>query len=94
MTLQMYSIYDRKSEIHQPPLFMHNTGHALRTFTDIFARVDTTLHMHPSDFQIFHIGEFNDLSAEVKPCTPHLICGGAELVQAPDTIPFGKESDD
>lgn len=86
MVLKMYSIYDRKQEIHHPPLLCHNTGHALRVFSDIFGTRGQVFNSHPDDFQIFEIGLFDDATAEVIKCNPHLIASGVDLMPkgAPD----------
>lgn len=80
MILKMYSVYDRKTEIHHPPAFCHNTGHALRFFTDVFTSPDNVFGKHAEDYQIFEIGTFNDEDAKLTACTPHLITSGAELM--------------
>lgn len=87
MVLKMYCIYDRKSAIHQPPQFCHNTGHALRMYRDIFSDPKSQLHRYPEDFQIFEIGGFDDATANVMQITPHLICSGTDLVDVQTPSP-------
>jgi len=79
MMLKMFCMYDRKSETYQPPLYCHNVGHALRVFGNLFAEPGQMMYRYPDDFQIFEIGRFDDLTAEVVATKPHLVCTGTEL---------------
>jgi len=81
MILKMYTIYDRKSELHHPPVYYHNTGHAMRGMMMIFADENMVFHKYPADFQVFEIGSFDDADASLKQIKPHLICSGTELVK-------------
>ncbi len=81
MVLKMFCLYDRKSEIHQPPMFCHNTGHALRVFASYCNRPDQMLSQYPEDFQLFEIGTFDDQTAVVEKLDkPHLVCTVTELI--------------
>ncbi len=83
MMLKMFCVFDKKTEIYHPPLFAHNTGHAMRIFGDIIANGGTQVGKFPGDFQLWEIGDFNDANACVIACTPHLICEATELVVDP-----------
>lgn len=96
MILKMYCIYDRKSQIHMPPNYCHNTGHALRVFTDIFRKSDTILNRYSEDFQVFEVGTFDDQTAEIKAVKPYLICTGSDLLTSQATgtrDPLGDQLD-
>lgn len=90
--LKMYSIYDRKSKIHHPPNYCHNTAHAMRVFTSIFSQVEQVFNAYPEDFQIFEIGEWNDETGMVTSLDKaHLICSGTDLMPLiPKTDPLQK----
>lgn len=87
MVLKMYSIFDKKSEIHHPPAFCHNTGHALRHFMTVFNDGNNMLNNFPEDFQIIEIGTFDDATAKVTACEPcHIIANGIELIQRHEIV--------
>lgn len=95
MILKMYCIYDRKTEIHHPPNMAHNTGHALRVFTEIFATPNQVFGKYPEDFQIFEVGSFDDQSGMLTALkTPHLICSGTELMTSKTSTPGDPNVDD
>ncbi len=87
MILKMFTIYDRKSCIHQPPAYCHNAGHAMRVFMGLFRKAGTVYNEFPEDFQVFEVGTFDDQSAElVKLERPHMICAGPELVEKKEIV--------
>lgn len=60
MEMQIFSIYDEKAKTFNTPFFQHQIGQALRAFSDAVSDVKTTLHNHPEDFRLYHIGVYND----------------------------------
>lgn len=80
MVTKLYTIYDRKGEMHYPPIHAHNTPDALRKLFEIFSRAETIFAKFPEDFQIFEVGEYDDSTANLNPCTPHMVCTGTDLL--------------
>lgn len=66
MILQIVSIIDRAAETFGRPFFVPSLGLAARSFSDEVNRVaeDNQLYNHPEDFDLYHLGSFNDSSAE------------------------------
>ncbi len=80
MILKMFSIYDRMSEIYQPPCYFHTVGHALRAFSSLFVNPESNYHIHAADFQVWEIGTFDDQTGiVVRNQKLHLICSGTEI---------------
>lgn len=79
--LKMFCIYDRKSKIHHPPNYCHNTPHAMRVFKSIFAQKDSVFHTYPEDFQIFEIGQWDDATGLVTSLEKaNFVCAGSDFV--------------
>ncbi len=88
MVLKMFTIYDRKSAIHQPPAYCHSVGHAMRVFMTVFRDPKSVFFQFPEDFQIFEVGSFDDRCAKLTPIgAPRLVCAGTELLEKKE-IPF------
>lgn len=67
-TLKIFSIYDSKAESYDKPYFALTTGLAIRAITDAINHPEpNNLNIHPADFTIFEIGEFDSASGVVKP---------------------------
>ena len=62
MKMQMFSVYDTASGLFARPIFAQSRGIAIRSFSDEVNRqaADNTLYQHPEDFQLFHLGVYDD----------------------------------
>lgn len=63
---KMYSVYDIKVAFFHDPMFMRNAGEALRSWEDQANNEKSMVCAHPSDFDLFEIGEFDDQTAKVS----------------------------
>lgn len=53
------SVYDSKAEMFNQPMFFKAKGEAIRAFIDEVNREGSALKMHPEDYTLFNIGEFD-----------------------------------
>lgn len=83
--MKVFSIYDGKACAFASPFFMPTIGLALRAFTDLVNDVGSTVKRHPSDYTLFHIGEFDEQKGTFSPVVPHVNLGLAStfLIQNP-----------
>lgn len=67
MIKQLLTVYDQKAGVYMQPAAWNTVPQGVRELCDI-AKQEEKSHLakHPEDFQVFHIGEFNDGTAEVK----------------------------
>lgn len=78
------SVRDRKVEVYMPPAFVAHIGQAQRGFADaVNGTKETDLAKHPEDFDLYHIGQYNDFTAEFEPVAggPRLVCTGLDCVK-------------
>jgi len=86
MELRMYSIYDVKAKIWEPPCFCHNNNDAMRLFTKYLQQADgdsgfSMYACFPEDYQVFYIGTYNDENARIKrEQNPEIVCTFADLL--------------
>ncbi len=78
----IFTIYDSKAEAFLPPFFMHQKGMAIRAFTDSVNNEQSQISLHPADYNLFHIGEFDDNSAEITITTKTPMGNGIEFVKS------------
>lgn len=64
MIYQSFSIFDQAAETYSPPFFMPTKGLAIRRFSETAVDKTTQIGMHPMDFTLFIIGEYNDQNGE------------------------------
>lgn len=62
MKLQVISVLDRAVNVYSRPVFVQAIGQAMRSFMDEANRdaAENTMHAHPKDFALFHLGEFDE----------------------------------
>lgn len=66
MIYQVVSVYDRAADAFGRPVFALALGQAIRSFQDEINRNerDNTMHAHPEDYDLFHLGEFDDATGK------------------------------
>lgn len=67
MIYEIYTVYDSAAEAYLPPHFMRSHGEALRAFESAVSDSSHQFHKHAADYTFFHIGSYNDLTAEIIP---------------------------
>lgn len=75
--MYVYSIYDEKALCYGLPFFQKTDGIALRLFNDLVNDPDSSLYKHPSDYKLYRIGEYDEVSALLEPITPLFLAHGA-----------------
>lgn len=78
MKLLVYSVYDTKGEAFGAPFFAANRNTGLRSFKMLAGDERSVINMNPSDFGLFEIGEFDNLTGELKG-TKHVNLGNANM---------------
>ena len=65
--LQAYTVLDIKTAAYLPPYFMRTNGEAIRAFSDAVNQANHQFNMHPADYILFYIGNFDDIAGELQP---------------------------
>jgi hypothetical protein len=87
MKLNVYTVYDQAANAYMNPFFMHNDGLAVRAFQDnVNSKEPNNVSLHPDQFTLFRIGEFDDQSAVITYQEPKSLGNGLHL-KNPDTEP-------
>ncbi|QXP08410.1 MAG: nonstructural protein [Arizlama microvirus] len=84
MQLKIYSIRDAKTEVFNPPFFNQTHGEAERNFKDLVNDTKTKPGLHPEDYDLYYIGDYDDNTGKVDPLsTPQHIVKAVQLIQKP-----------
>ena len=80
MNLQIYAVFDKKTEEYGTPMFLRTNGEAVRGFSDaVNAKEDNNnLSRHAEDYALYHIGAYNTQTAQIT------TNGTGRLVEATD----------
>lgn len=83
MLLKIVSIYDGKAEAWMNPLVFQSNGQAIRSFGDAVNDSSSELGKHPEDYDLFELGEFDQLTGDIKKLkAPAHLAKGLNLVAA------------
>ena len=63
---QIFSVFDEKAEAYLPPFYLPQVAMAQRTFTDTVNNPESQIAKHPSDYHLFHFGEFDNVTGEFR----------------------------
>lgn len=89
MIMQIYTVYDNKTEVFMRPWYALTDGEAMRIFTDAVADPQSPYSKHPLDFTLYHIGSFNDHGATFEGRDPIHQLGTAVDFTNPTEDPNG-----
>lgn len=71
---------DIKANAYGVPMFVASIGGAVRSFGDEINKSDgNALALHPEDYELYHVGEYNELTAEFKFCEREQVALGSNL---------------
>ena len=81
MIHKLYSIRDSKSEHFLQPILQKTHGEAERTFKDLANNKETTVSRNPEDYDLYYLGEFNDITGKYESLdTPQHIIKAVQLI--------------
>lgn len=66
MEVKLFSIYDKKAKVFNPPMSSVNQGTLLRTLSDQLERADNLMSRFAQDYDVYEIGYFDDLTGDIQ----------------------------
>lgn len=79
MILNVYSIFDAKAAVFGLPFFSHNNALAMRNIEAAMMEGNAMFAKFPADFQLYHVGSFDDGTGELRPSNPTIVCSLASM---------------
>lgn len=81
MILYMFSVKDSATEQFSNPMFMMANGQAIRGFSDEVNKQDAAnpLFLHPDDYSLYSLGEFDTSTGSFSPKSPELLVRGKDV---------------
>ena len=74
---KIFTVYDAKSEAYLPPFFVRSLGEATRSFSDACNDTKHDFFRHSSDFTLFELGSFDELTGILTPLPSPVARGNA-----------------
>jgi len=76
--LKIAAVRDSAIDAFGQPIFVRHVGEAIRSFTDECNRSGSPFNSHPTDYELFHIGIFDDSNGNITAIAPlSLVTGKA-----------------
>lgn len=67
MKKQIFVIFDTAAQVYNTPFFMLNEATAVRAGKSLLDDPTSDIARSPSDFAMFHVGEYDDETAKLTP---------------------------
>lgn len=90
MKMLIFSVYDTKTKAYMMPFFSHTAGSAIRSFTDAAGEDGSIVALHPADYHLYQIGDWDDEKGLIGSHEPHALgsadsylAAGADVQQQP-----------
>ena len=80
MKINIYAVYDAKAEAYGKPLFFNTDGLAKRSFYEACEHPESEFKKYPMVYSLFHIGIYDDDSAEIVTKVPKQLYTANEAV--------------
>lgn len=84
MKMVLVAVRDRASDCFAQPMFVQSVGIAHRSFADEINREaqDNQLYKHPEDFDLYHMGFYDDNTGKFEQEEVRMIAVGKDLVRS------------
>lgn len=83
MKINVYSVYDSKAAVFNPPFHIVNDMVAIRHFETLVNDSRSTVFGHSEDYTLHQVGVFDDELGRMEGVpTPRIVCVGSQLVKA------------
>lgn len=70
MKYHVIAVRDIVADVYNVPMFVPHLGGAIRAFGDACqAEGRENIQMHPEDFELYHLGEYDDNTATIEMLT-------------------------
>lgn len=80
MIHKIFTVFDQAAEAYLTPFFLHSEGMAKRSFKDAIGDQSHQFGMNPEDYTLFHIGEYDDETAQIEHMYPRSLGNGLEYL--------------
>lgn len=66
MNIKVFCVYDAKVEAFLNPFYNRTQGEAIRNFTNLANDKDSQVSLHPADYFLYQLGEYNQATGQFE----------------------------
>ena len=74
----LIALYDRATEAHAPVMTVNTRNEAIRSFREAVNDPQTPMFKHPTDYELYMIGTYDDIKGEINSQERELIARGED----------------
>lgn len=74
------AVRDRAVDAFGQPFFVVAVGQAVRSFKDEVNNAGSAIGNHPDDYDLYHIGDYDDASGSIVGISPVMLAVGKSLI--------------
>lgn len=82
------AVRDRAIDAYMQPIFCQAIGQAIRIFIDEVNRKESPMNSHPEDYDLYHIGEYDEDTGHLSAISPRQIAIGKDVFKGDQESPF------
>lgn len=71
--MKIVTVFDAAIKAYNRPFVVRTIGEAERSFRDEVNNPQSPMAQHPADYQLFHIGDYDDETGIITPKQPEMI---------------------
>jgi len=71
--MNLYAIRDIKADAFASPFHIQNDGMAVRAASDVALDTNSLLNKHPSDYEVWFLGSFDESTGIITSSPRHLV---------------------
>lgn len=79
--MKLIVVQDIKAQAYLTPITVRTIEEGIRLFSNQTKDPQSAFHKNPEDYVLHHVGDYNELNGEIKPCAPHAIATASQLLQ-------------
>lgn len=80
----VFSVFDSKAQVFSQPMFAPTEGVAIRTFSNAANDPQSEISLHPEDYILFRVGEWDAVAGELVGCLPSSLCSASQFNKKAD----------
>ncbi len=95
MRHRVFTVFDQKALAYLPPFCLPERGQATRAFSDMINNPKHAFGLHPEDYVLFEVANFDDLTGLMEPFQgPELVATALSLLLPGNVSPLLGVSDE
>lgn len=79
--MKVLAVRDRAIDAFGTPIFVVAIGMGMRSFIDEVNRSESVMYQHPEDYDLYHIGDYDEFSGKLVPMEPKMLAVGKDCVK-------------